>query len=143
MASISTEAMTASTLRPMGWVGGLYLEISVSLDSDAFIKTLHHFIDLRGQVQVIRSDNRTNLVGAEWELKQALEQWNRSQTESSLLQKGITCIFNAPGVSHHDRSWERLIRSTRPVLYGLMKELVLADDSLTTLFAEEESIHNS
>ena len=134
------------------WYGALFtclvtravhLEISLSLDSDAFIKTLRHSTALRGQVQVISSDNGTHLVGAERELKQALEQWNSSQAESFLLQKGITCIFNAPGVSHHGRSWERLIGSTRPVLCGLMKEQVLTDDSLTTLFAEVESIFNS
>ena len=96
-----------------------------------------------GQVQVIRSDNGTNLVGAEQELKQALEQWNSSQAESFLLQKAITCIFNAPDVSHHGRSWERLLRSTWPVLCGLMKEQMLTDNSFTTLFTEVESILNS
>ena len=121
----------------------VHLEMSVSLDSDAFINTLRRFIARRGQVQVIRSDNGTNLVGAERELKQALQQWNSSQVESFLLQKGITWIFNAPGASHHGGSWERLIRSTRRVLCGLMKEQVLTDDSLTTLFAEVESILNS
>ena len=121
----------------------VHLEMSASLDTDAFINVLRRFIARRGQVQMIRSDNGTNLVGAERELREAIRQWNESQIESFLLQKNITWRFNAPGASHHGGTWERLIRSTRRVMLGLVKEQTLSDDGLATLFAEVESVLNS
>ena len=79
---------------------------------DAFINVLRHFIARRGQVQMIRSDNGTNLVGTERELHEAIRKWNENQNESFLLQKNITWCFNAPGASYHGGTWEHLIRST-------------------------------
>ena len=121
----------------------VHLEMSASLDTDAFINVLRRFIARRGPVQMIRSDNGTNLVGAERELREAIRQWNESQIESFLLQKNITWRFNAPGASHHGGTWERLIRSTRRVMLGLVREQTLSDDGLATLFAEVESVLNS
>ena len=117
--------------------------MSVSLDTDAFINTLRRFIARRGQVKVIRSDNGTNFVGAERELRRAISQWNSAQISSFLLQKDIDWRFNVPAASHHGDSWERLIRSTRRVLSGIVREQTLTDDSLTTLFTEVEAILNS
>ena len=121
----------------------VHIEMSVSLNTDAFINTLRRFIARRGQVKVIRSDNGTNFVGAERELRRAISQWNSAQISSFLLQKDIDWRFNVPGASHHGGSWERLIRSTRRVLSGIVREQTLTDDSLTTLFAEVEAILNS
>ena len=44
-------------------------ESAKNLSTDAFILTLSRFISKRGNVQVIRSDNGTNFVGANKELK--------------------------------------------------------------------------
>ena len=40
-------------------------------------------------------------------------------------------------------AWERLIRSVKAVMSGLMKDRVLTDPQLNTLFTEVESIVNS
>ena len=92
---------------------------------------------------MIRSDNGTNLVGAERELCEAITAMEWEQIESLLLQKNITWRFNVPGASHHGGTWERLIRSTRRVMLGLVKEQTLSDVGLATLFAELESVLNS
>ena len=52
----------------------VHLEMSALLDTDAFINVLQGFIARRGQVQMIRSDDGTNLVGAERELCEARRQ---------------------------------------------------------------------
>ena len=69
-------------------------------------------------------------------------EWNKVQIESFLLQRNITWLFNAPAASHHGGSWERLIRSTRRVMMGVIKEQILTDDGLSTLLAEVEAILN-
>lgn len=82
-----------------------------SLDANSFINALRRFIARRGQVLELRSDNGTNFVGAERELRTAIEQWNLAQINDALLQKGIKWSFNPPASSHHGGPWERLIRS--------------------------------
>ena len=120
----------------------VHLEMAASLDTDAFINALRRFVARRGQVRVMRSDNGTNLVGGERELREAIQDWNTYRIETFLQQKNITWLFNAPGASHHGGSWERLIRSSRRIMVGLLKEQTLSDDGLATLLAEVEAILN-
>ena len=103
---------------------------------------LLHVADKSHRVRVMRSDNGTNLVGGERELREAIQDWNTYRIETFLQQKNITWFFNAPGASHHGGSWERLIRSSRRIMVGLLKEQTLSDDGLATLLAEVEAILN-
>ena len=51
--------------------------------------------------------------------------------------------FNPPGAPHMGGAWERLVRSVKEVMTGLMNEQVLTDPQLHTLFTEAENIVNS
>lgn len=92
-------------------VRAVYLEVASSLVTDSFVNALRRFIARHGQVVELRSDNGTNFVGAERELRGAIERWNHAQINNTLIQKGITWIFNPPSGSHHSGVWDRLIRS--------------------------------
>ena len=116
----------------------VHLEISHSLDTDSFILALRPFIARRGQVKEIRSDNGSNFVVGERELCTMIENWNQVKIHQCLLQRGIKWIFNPPSASHHGGIWETLIRSTRKVLSGLVKD----DESFQTFICEAESIIN-
>lgn len=74
-----------------------------------------------GQVVELRSDNGTNFVGVERELKKAILEWNTSRIEDTLLQRGIKWMFNPPTASHQGGVWERLIRSIRKILNATCK----------------------
>ena len=91
----------------------------------------------------MRSDNGTNLVGAERELKKEIDNWNQTQLNNALLQRNIQWTFNPPGGSHHGGVWERQIRTVRKLLFALLKQQTLTDESLQTLLCEVESIINS
>ncbi|XP_064629340.1 uncharacterized protein LOC135488626 [Lineus longissimus] len=124
---------------------GVHLELASSLDMSSCINAIRRFVARRGSVKWLRSDNGTNLVGAKAELKRALHEWNQDKMHATLQQEGIEWVFNAPTASHHGGVWERLIRVTRKVLYGVMKEQAVRtdDEGLQTLFCEVESIINS
>lgn len=64
----------------------------------------------------MRSDNGTNFVGAEKELREALASLNHNQIQRVLFQDGIQWCFNPPAASHHGCVWERVIRMVRKVL---------------------------
>lgn len=123
-------------------VRAVHLEVASSLDTDSFVNALRRFIARRGQVSEVRSDNGTNFVGAERELREAIGKWNQAQINNTLIQKGIQWIFNPPSGSHHGGVWERLIRLVRKVLNSLLRTQNL-DEGLHTVLCEVEAIINS
>ena len=124
-------------------IRAVHIEVSDSLDTDSCINAIRRFVARRGQVREIQSDNGTNLVGANKEMKTAIKTWNQAQIHEVLLQKGIKWTFNPPAASHFGGVWERQIRTIRKVMLSIMKEQTLTDESLTTLFCEIEAIINS
>ncbi|XP_046325770.2 uncharacterized protein LOC124110437 [Haliotis rufescens] len=122
----------------------VHLELACSLDTDSCINAIRRFISRRGQPEVIRSDNGTNLSSSERELKEEILKLNQSKLHSSLLEKGIDWHFNPPTASHHGGSCERMIRSIRKVLNAVVQEqaIKLDDEGLSTLFCEVEIILN-
>lgn len=45
---------------------------------------LRRFLNTRGNVKQLRSDNGSNFIGAERERRQAVKQWNHGQIEEEL-----------------------------------------------------------
>ncbi|XP_038076006.1 uncharacterized protein LOC119744087 [Patiria miniata] len=121
----------------------VHLEVAHSLDTNAFINALRRFIARRGKPQIIMSDNGTNFVGGERELRESLDDLNQRRVGDFLLQQGIRWQFNPPTASHMGGVWERMIRSVRKILRCLLKEQVVSDEVLLTLMAEVEAILNA
>ena len=121
----------------------IHLEKADSLDTDSCINAIRRFVARRGQVREIRSDNGTNFVGAEKELKLEIKKWNQAKFHNELLQKNIEWKFNPPAGSHFGGVWERQIRTVRKIMASLVKQQILNDDCLSTLFCEIEAIVNS
>lgn len=62
------------------------LEVAYSLDTDSCINALRRFISLRGQISYMRSDNGTNFVGVERELRKALNSF-KSKKKKKLIKR--------------------------------------------------------
>ena len=95
------------------------------------------------QAHTVLSDNGSNYIGAEKELRAALAAFNHKYVEEKLCQKGIRWKFNPPKTSNFGNISERLIRSTRKLLCMLLHQQTVTDETLLTLFAEVENILNS
>ena len=121
----------------------VHLEVAHSLTTDSFLGVLSRFIARRGQPSVIFSDNGTNLVGAEKELRSMLKSLEQERIDSTLAPQHIKWKFLPPHASHMAGAWERLIQSTKRVLNALVKQQTLTDEALLTLIAEAERIINS
>ncbi|XP_006812905.1 uncharacterized protein LOC102809325 [Saccoglossus kowalevskii] len=122
----------------------VHLEVAYSMNTDSCVNALRRFKARRGNVQSIRSDNGTNLVGAKRELQEELNKWNHKKIGSILRQDHIEWRFNPPAGSHMGGIWERQIRTIRKILVSLFKEqtVYLNDEALQTLFCEVEAIIN-
>ena len=123
----------------------VHLEVATSLETDTFLNVLRRFIARRGQIRTLKSDNGTNCVGAEKELRVSLSEMNQDTIESNLRRKSIDWSFNPPTASHMGGVWEKMIKAVRKVLTGLLSEHGTRPDtdSFHTLLCEIEAIINS
>ncbi|XP_065178343.1 uncharacterized protein LOC135808982 [Sycon ciliatum] len=97
----------------------------------------------RGCPQEIHSDNGTNFRGADRELKAALEDFRQDRLAAECSSKGISWHFNPPLAPHMGGSWERLVRAVKIAMKSVMKERVVTEEVLATVFAEAEQLVNS
>ena len=67
----------------------VHIEITHSMDASSFIMALRRFISRRGTPAVIYSDNGTNFVGGEREMREAVENWNQNKVADAMSNKGI------------------------------------------------------
>ena len=96
----------------------------------------------------IRSDNGTNLTGADNELKRAVKEMDQGKISAFLSEQGcdwMKCETNTPTASHMGGVWERMIRTVKSVLTSLLKSSprVLDEETLRTFLTEAEGIVNS
>ena len=92
---------------------------------------------------IIWSDNGTNFVGAEKELRENIEKWNTINIAVELAHKGIKWRFNPPSAPHQSGIWERLVRSFKRVLYTILGTRRLTDEVLNTKFCLVKHALNS
>ena len=123
-------------------IRAIHIEVAQTLNTDSCINAIRRFIARRGPIQVMRSDNGTNLVRSELELREAVQSLNNTRIQNTLLSKGICWLFNPPSGSHHGGIWERQIRTIRRILSALMHQQTLDEEGLNTLLCEVEAIVN-
>ena len=121
----------------------IHLEVVEDCETDAFINSVRRFVNRRGCPTVIYSDNGSNFKGACTELKEFVRKMDHEKIADFATSLTINWVFNPPSAPHMGGAWERLVRSVKEVMYGLVKNHILTDPQLLTLLTEAESIINS
>lgn len=123
----------------------VHIEVVNDLTTESFLAALRRFISRRGLVTDLYSDNATNFVGANNELKKlyAFLQDEQDQLKSGLSIDRIQWHFIPPKAPHFGGLWEAGIKSTKRILYKMMGGASLRDEEFVTLLIEIESILNS
>ena len=83
------------------------------MSTDAILLALHRFISRKGFVKVSRSDNGSNFIGAEKELKEALKQLNHDKIIDVASRQNIEWKFNPPTSPWIEGVWESLVKSIK------------------------------
>ena len=121
----------------------MHFEIAHSLDTDSFLGAFTRFTSRRGVPTHVISDNGTNLVAAEKELREMLDCLDEDKIRHA--HTNIQWKFLPPHGSHMAGVWERLIRSTKQILRTLLSSEVsrpVTDEILCTLLCQVEAILN-
>ncbi|WAR19971.1 hypothetical protein MAR_001809, partial [Mya arenaria] len=124
----------------------VHLETANSPETSYSINALTLCLAIRGPVRYLRSDRGTNIVGAERELKEALESIDSDQICEFLLKEGcdLHLKMNVPAASHMGGVWERQISCIRNVLASLMDHCgtLVDDEELRTFMCEAANMVN-
>ena len=121
----------------------VHIEIAQSLSTNSFILAFNRFINRRGSPSEMFSDNGSNFVGAESELRSSINELAKGDVSDRMAARDIQWNFNPPVASHRGGVWERVVRSIKEISRALSLEQVMNDESLLTLMTEVERIINN
>ncbi|GFU56343.1 integrase catalytic domain-containing protein [Trichonephila clavipes] len=121
-------------------VSAVHLDIVTDLTSNAFIATLKRFIFRRGKCAKLYSDNATNFVGANIELKKMfnLVCKHDEALASYMASEGIDWKFLPPRGPNFGGLWEAGVKSFKFYLKRVVEEIPNVKDKLLT--SEEQFV---
>lgn len=113
------------------------------MDTDSFLNAFNRMTNRRGLPEEMISDNGTNFVGAERELRELVEQLDQDKIEKSAANKGIKWSFNPPSAPHFGGVHETMIKSAKRATYAILGSADVTDEELMTTFTGAEALINS
>ena len=121
----------------------VHLELAVDYSTIEFIQVLRRFFAVREQPSLMISDNGTQFVGAERELKEMIRGWDTEKDCVSFQQKG-ECSGNLPHRHLHIRTDVRkpLVKSCKLALKKAIGAQVLTPFELYTYLLEVVNLVN-
>ncbi|XP_057380651.2 uncharacterized protein LOC130703047 [Daphnia carinata] len=100
----------------------IFLELVPSLSSEDFLLSLRRFIAMYRSPAVLHSDNGTNFVGAEGELREAAIKLHSSEEVPAFMHSTrIRWIFQPHRTPHFGGAHEALVKITKRALYDALE----------------------
>jgi len=125
----------------------IHLELVSDLTSEGFLAAFRRFVSRRGKVTDLYSDNGTNFVGANAELKLVLKAVistpSNSHMADILARDGTNWHFIPPSSPHFGGLWEAGVKSTKQHLKRIMGNDLFTFEELNTLLVQIEACLNS
>lgn len=124
----------------------IHLELVSDLTSQGFLAAFKRFVARRGHCSDLFSDNGTNFVGANRELKQLLaEEKSQVAVEIAdwLANNGTTWHFIPPHAPNFGGLWEAGVKSTKHHLKRVIGVSTLTFEELYTVLSQIEACLNS
>ncbi|XP_051167780.1 uncharacterized protein LOC127285688 [Leptopilina boulardi] len=128
-------------------VKAVHLEVVSDVSTETFLGALRRFIGRRGKPNVISSDNGSNFIGANNELKDLgnllrSEKFNE-QTAHILNDQGIEWKFIPPLSPHFEGIWESAVKSFKHHFKRVVKDVLFTFEEINTFVIEIEAVLNS
>lgn len=120
----------------------VHLEMAVDLSTMEFLQVLRRFLAIRGRPAVILSDNGSQFVGAEKELRQMINDINEEEVQEFCGEKGMQWKFITPGAPHQNGCAEALVKSCKRALKKAVGSQTLKPFELYTVLLEVANLVN-
>ena len=128
-------------------VKAVHLEVVSDLTTDAFLAALRRFIARRGKPTLIWSDNGSNFVGADREIKNLFNFLCQQKTKLVVSEfcstQGIEWKFIPQHSPHFGGLWEAAVKSTKRHLRRIVSDVKLTFEEMSTILAQIEAVLNS
>ena len=121
----------------------VHLDIAGDMSTDSSVLALRPSISRRGPIDIEGSDNDTNFVGAEKELRNALKELDQTLISSELNHYRIEWKFNPHSSPWMKGVWESLVKPVKSSLKVVTRDGVFIEESLYTFLCEVESVINN
>ena len=121
------------------------LEGSLEYDTEGFIAAFKRFISRRGPCLQLFSDQGTNFIGADAELRSLFSKGSTfcKFIAQSLSSGGTSWKFNPPAAPHFGGIWEAAVKSVKHHLRRVIGDTKLTFEEFSTLLAQVEACLNS
>ena len=120
----------------------VHLELAVDLSTMEFMQVLRRFFSIRGQPALMMSDNGSQMVGAERELREMIEGWDADDLKKFCAEKGIQWKFVTPAAPHQNGCVESLVKTCKKALKVAIGDQVLTPFELYTCLMEVGNLVN-
>ena len=118
--------------------------MSYALDTDSFVIAFTWMTSRRGTPTYVISDNGTNFVGAERELRELVEALDANRiTQETSKYHPIDWKLNPPCAPHFGGVFEALIKSAKKAIKVILGDADVTDEELHTAVSGAERLLNS
>lgn len=122
----------------------VHLEMSYSLDTDSFVNAFTRMTSRRGTPKYVVSDNGTNFVAAERELRELVQNLDRDRiVHATTGTQHIEWDFNPPASPHFGGVFESMIKSAKKAINASLSDADITDEELYTAMCGAEQLLNS
>ncbi|KAK3108760.1 hypothetical protein FSP39_015041 [Pinctada imbricata] len=121
----------------------VHLEVAFGLDTDSFLNAFFRMVNRRGLPLEIMSDNGTNFIGANRELRDLVKQLDGDKTAQQTSNRGIKWHFNPPLAPHFGGVHETMIKAAKRAIHAILQKADVSDEELITAFMGAEALVNS
>lgn len=120
----------------------VHLELAVDCTTMEFMQVLRRFYALRGVPTLMISNDGSQLVGAERELREMIEGLDRETLQEFSAERGMKWQFTMPAAPHQNGCAESLVKSCKIGLKKAIGEQVLTSLELQTCLVEVANLVN-
>ena len=120
----------------------VHLEMAMDYSTMEYMQVLRRFFAIRGQPAFMMSDNGSQLVGAERELREMIRGWNIEQLRDFCAEKGMEWRFITPTAPHQNGCAEALVKSCKLALRKAIGQQTLTPFELYTCLLEVANLVN-
>ena len=122
----------------------VHLEMTYHLDTDSFVNAFTRMTSRRGTPSYVITDNGTNFVGAEREIRGLVQRLEQNKIiEMTGNYQPIEWKFNPPSAPHFGGVFEAMVKSAKRAIKAILGNAEIDDEELHTAICGAEKLLNS